>query len=141
MVENNTFMAKCPILIIFRKCHKWGTKHCIDLNSASIYSSYYYSDTVKFIWDPPPKKKINKNQKLKKKKTLYFEKTRPLSAGSLIQGNSTDYNYDKIRHFQNWGCFSSGDLVIRAEEKVWLWICGFLVNLDFFFLSGNMKWK
>ena len=25
---------------IFRKCHKWVTKRCIDLNSASIYSSY-----------------------------------------------------------------------------------------------------
>ena len=32
MVENNTLKAKYPILAIFRKCHKWGTKCCIDLH-------------------------------------------------------------------------------------------------------------
>ena len=29
MVANNTFLAKCQILVIFRKCHKWGTERCI----------------------------------------------------------------------------------------------------------------
>ena len=41
MVENDTLKAKCPILAISRKYHKCCTKCCIDLNSASICSSYY----------------------------------------------------------------------------------------------------
>ena len=37
MVKNNTFKAKYPISTIFIKCQQIAT---VDLNSASIHSSY-----------------------------------------------------------------------------------------------------
>ena len=75
----------------FYKMPQVGTKHCIDLNSVSIYSSYYYRDTVrcnttkyhylswlwtKLIYLRSPNNNNNNNE-------LYFEKTRPLSAESF----------------------------------------------------------
>ena len=39
MVENNIFLAKCPILGIKENATNGGTKHCVDLNSAYTYSS------------------------------------------------------------------------------------------------------
>ena len=39
--KKTTFKTKCQILAIFRKIPQVdGIKRCVDLNSASIYSSY-----------------------------------------------------------------------------------------------------
>ena len=112
MVESNTFYAKCPILTIFRKCHKWWYKTL--KNSASIVLALRYTarcHTTKFqkLW---PYEIYLGSQKYSN--TLCFEKN--WTPFTFLQGISCyimDYDHVKIIiFFQIWGRFSSRDLVI-----------------------------